>query len=127
MSGCTKILSFFLHIRHTKIFLFFHHFFTLCRLISFFCFQPLYIYIFLHKSLFFTYTLLSAKSVIKNTFLNAKKSNSRRNCRYRSLFSQILNYLKNPFIISSSASFSVSPSVISFISCSPAIFPIAAS
>ncbi len=34
---------------------------------------------------------------------------------------------RNPFIISSSASFSVNPSVISFISCSPAIFPIAAS
>ena len=37
------------------------------------------------------------------------------------------NYLKNPLIISSSASFSVSPSVINFIICSPAIFPIAAS
>ena len=34
---------------------------------------------------------------------------------------------KNPLTISSSASFSVSPRVISFISCSPAIFPIAAS
>ena len=37
------------------------------------------------------------------------------------------NYLKNPLTISSSASFSVNPSVISLISCSPAIFPIAAS
>ena len=36
-------------------------------------------------------------------------------------------YLKNPCIISSSASFSVSPKVISFISCAPAIFPMAAS
>lgn len=37
------------------------------------------------------------------------------------------NYLRNPFIICSAASFSVRPRVISFISCSPAIFPIAAS
>ena len=36
-------------------------------------------------------------------------------------------YLKNPFIISSSASFSVKPNVISLVNCSPAIFPIAAS
>ena len=37
------------------------------------------------------------------------------------------NQRKKPFTISSSASFSVNPSVISFTSCSPAIFPIAAS
>ena len=37
------------------------------------------------------------------------------------------NYFKNPLTISSSASFSVRPNVISLISCSPAIFPIAAS
>ena len=36
-------------------------------------------------------------------------------------------YFKNPFTICSSASCSVSPSVISFINCSPAILPIAAS
>ena len=36
-------------------------------------------------------------------------------------------YRKKPLTISSSASFSVSPRVISLISCSPAIFPIAAS
>ena len=36
-------------------------------------------------------------------------------------------YLKNPFIISSSACFSDNPNVISFINCSPAIFPMAAS
>ena len=36
-------------------------------------------------------------------------------------------YLKNPLTISSSASFSVSPKVISFTNCSPAILPIAAS
>ena len=43
------------------------------------------------------------------------------------VFWQTVNYLRNPLTISSSASFSVSPSVISLISCSPAIFPIAAS
>ena len=37
------------------------------------------------------------------------------------------NYFKNPFIISCSACFSSSPSVISFINCSPAILPIVAS
>ena len=37
------------------------------------------------------------------------------------------DHLRNPLTISSSASFSVSPSVISLTSCSPAIFPIAAS
>ena len=36
-------------------------------------------------------------------------------------------YFKNPLIICSSASASVSPRVISLTSCSPAIFPIAAS
>ena len=36
-------------------------------------------------------------------------------------------YFKNPLMISSSASFSVRPRVMSLISCSPAIFPIAAS
>ena len=36
-------------------------------------------------------------------------------------------YFKNPLMISASASFSVSPSVISLMSCSPAILPIAAS
>ena len=39
----------------------------------------------------------------------------------------ISTYLKNPLTISSSASFSVRPRVISLISCSPAILPIAAS
>ena len=36
-------------------------------------------------------------------------------------------YLRKPLIISSSACFSVRPKVISFISCSPAILPMAAS
>ena len=36
-------------------------------------------------------------------------------------------YFKNPLIICSSASFSVKPSVISLVICSPAILPIAAS
>ena len=40
---------------------------------------------------------------------------------------RISDQRKNPLTISSSASFSVSPRVISLMSCSPAIFPIAAS
>ena len=39
----------------------------------------------------------------------------------------LISYFKNPLTICSSASFSESPSVISFTSCSPAILPIAAS
>ena len=38
-----------------------------------------------------------------------------------------ISYFRNPFTICASASSSVSPRVISFTICSPAIFPIAAS
>ena len=53
-----------------------------------------------------------------NQFLNHLKGRKR---------AMRVNQRKKPLTISSSASFSVRPSVISFMSCSPAIFPMAAS
>ena len=82
----------------------------------------------------FVYELHFAKLRIKNRLSRPAKSIKRNKKQASDPLTQgalacmiFGSYLKNPLTISSSASFSVRPRVMSLISCSPAIFPIAAS
>ena len=50
-----------------------------------------------------------------------------RGCLISPKTHQMIFYFKKPLMISSSASFSVNPSVINLVNCSPAILPMAAS
>lgn len=74
---------------------------------------------------------LIVSSMNKFIFLSCINPNNKVNREIFGIFLFTYNsrlfYFKNPLIICSSASFSVSPRVINFINCSPAIFPIAAS
>ena len=77
--------------------------------------------------------VVSGRNEIKDRMTaSAIRPNQSRSYHRRLLFTENISQCRerqrrNPLMICSSASCSVSPSVISFVSCSPAIFPIAAS
>ena len=66
-----------------------------------------------------------AFSKIQHLLKKRKKRAPQKECSFAVFW--IPNHFKNPFTMCSSASASVSPKVISLMSCSPAILPMAAS
>ena len=73
---------------------------------------------------YFSFFVMSSLFAFTARFFRIKKAVQ---VRYSHRQEYFRFYRKKPLTISSSASFSVNPSVISLMSCSPAIFPIAAS